>query len=463
MRTLKEIIMKKRLLILLIPMLVISCGDDFTTLGPISDRNVQNFYQSQSDFEVAMNGVLDALQSNGTFGVNYVLFMEMRADNGANGGGATGLAQSLEFLDTFADQANANEINRSWIASYQGIARANSILSRIDGADFNDNAAKDKLKGEALFVRSLLYYHLAVIFGNVPLEITEVSNPASYKPNQVSASEVFTQIATDLTTAEGLLPTSGRISSYAAAALLGRVYLQSGNPSAAVAPLQRVVASPHDLLPNYADIWGPGNEGNNEIIFEIEFINGNVGEGSSYTDMYTNMGVAGGIGGGGAPQNVTDDFINNAFEAGDARFAVNVDTADGDNVTKFNDTPGAPFDSEVNWVEIRYAEVLLNLAEALGEGLPAYDLINEVRNRAGLADISALTPGTFQEKLLRERRVELAFENKRWPDLLRFGVAKSVMSAQLGIPESQVKLLFPIPQTQIDVAPDEMSQNSEYN
>jgi len=457
--------MKKRLLLLLIPMLFVSCGDDFTALGPISDRNVQNFYQTQSDFEVAMNGALDALQSNGTFGVNYVLFMEMRADNGANGGGATGLAQSLENLDTFADLPTAGEINRSWIDSYEGISRVNTILSRIDGATFNSDAVKDQIQGEALFVRSLLYYHLTVIFGNVPLEITEVTNPASYKPNQVSSSVVFTQIATDLATAEGLLPTSGRITSYAAAALLGRVYLQAGDAASAVAPLQRVVASNlYDLVPNYADIWGPSNEGNQEILFEIDFINGNVGEGSSYTDMYTNMGLAGGIGGGGAPQNVTTDFIDNAFEAGDARFAVNVDTVGGaNNVTKFNDTPTAPFDSEVNWIEIRYAEVLLNLAEALGDSPAAYGHINDVRNRAGLADIDGTTPGTFAEKLLRERRVELAFENKRWADLLRNNLAKSVMSTHLAIPESQVKLLFPIPQAQIDVAPDDMTQNSEYN
>ncbi len=458
--------MKKRLLILLVPMLFISCGDDFTTLGPISERNVQNFYQTQTDFEVAMNGVLDGLQANGTFGVNYVLFMEMRGDNGANGGGATGLAQSLENLDTFADQADAGEIERSWIDSYRTIGAANTLLSRIDGVNFNTDAVKDQIKGEALFVRSLLYYHLAVIFGNIPLEVTEVTNPASYKPEQVGASEVFAQIVSDLTEAEGLLPSSGRISSYAAAALLGRVHLQAGNPSAAVAPLQRVVDSnQYDLVADYGNIWGPANEGNQEIIFEIEFTGGNVGEGSSYTDMYTNMGLAGGIGGGGAPQNVAQEFIDSAFEAEDSvRFAVNVDTVAGaNNVTKFNDTPGAPFDSEVNWIEIRYAEVLLNLAEALGEGAPAYGYINEVRNRVGLADISAATPGTFEDKLLQERRVELAFENKRWPDLLRFGVAKPVMSAHLGIPESQVKLLFPIPQEQIDVAPDEMTQNPEYN
>jgi hypothetical protein len=79
-----------------------------------------------------------------------------------------------------------------------------------------------------------------------------------------------------------------------------------------------------------------------------------------------------------------------------------------------------------------------------------------------LAAIDGTTPGTYDEKLLQERRVELAFENKRWPDLLRFGKAKSVMASHLGIGEGAVTLLFPIPQSQIDVAPDQMTQNSEH-
>ena len=128
--------MKKSLLILLLPLLFISCSEDFTVLGPISERNVVNYYKTQSDFEVAINGAFDALQSNGTFGVNFVLFMEMRADNTANGGGATGLAETLEDIDKFAEIPTANELNSTWIASYDGIARANTIISRIDGIEF---------------------------------------------------------------------------------------------------------------------------------------------------------------------------------------------------------------------------------------------------------------------------------------------------------------------------------------
>ncbi len=131
-------------------------------------------------------------------------------------------------------------------------------------------------------------------------------------------------------------------------------------------------------------------------------------------------------------------------------------------MAKFDGTIAGPLDGNLNWIELRYADALLMLAEAIGESPESYGYINEVRDRAGLGDISAATPGTFEEKLLDERRRELAFENKRWPDLKRFGMAKEVMSNHLGLPESRITLLYPIPQDEISVAPDQMEQNPEH-
>lgn len=456
--------MKKLILTAFIPLLFISCGDNFTDLGPLTERNVSNFYKNQTDFELAIRGSLDGLQRREVFGVNFILFMEMRADNAANGGGATGLAVSLEQLDTFTEFPDGEEIFGTYSEVYNVIASTNNIIARIDNADFNEEAVRSQIKGEALFIRALLYYHLAVIFGNVPLQLDEVTTP-DIVVNQVTASDIYAQVITDLTEAESLLPENGRITKWAAAALVGRVHLANGNPSGAEAPLRRVITSnQYSLVSDYADLWGSDNEGNSESIFEIEFVGGNIGEGSAYTDLYTPLGVGGNVGGGGAPQDVTDEVLT-MYEAGDERFNATIDTSDSEIdpwVRKFISSPTVAFDGDNNWMEIRYAEVLLNLAEALGEGLEAYDLINEVRNRAGLADISVLTPGTFEEKLLQERRVEFAFENKRWPDLKRFGTAKAVMAAHLGITEAEVTLLFPIPQGAIDVSPDDMSQNPEH-
>ena len=109
-------------------------------------------------------------------------------------------------------------------------------------------------------------------------------------------------------------------------------------------------------------------------------------------------------------------------------------------------------DSDINFVVFRYADVLLMLAEAVGESDEAYDLINEVRDRAGLDDIDATTPGTFDEKLLEERQLELAFENHRWADLKRFGVAaEKVNQAEPIISTASVRNLFYIPQREMDI------------
>jgi DNA-directed RNA polymerase specialized sigma24 family protein len=112
-----------------------------------------------------------------------------------------------------------------------------------------------------------------------------------------------------------------------------------------------------------------------------------------------------------------------------------------------------------NWYVSRYADVLLMLAEALGESTQAYVYINQVRARAGLAAISATTPSTFAKQLLDERRIEFALENHRWQDLLRFGLAKSTMAKQLAVTEAEIRLLFAIPQKEIDVSNGKLVQN----
>lgn len=468
-------VMKTRTIIFLMPVLLfISCKDNFTSLAPISQRNVENFYRTENDFNVAVTGAYSALQEDGTYGKNYVLMLSMRADNLANGGGATGLAASLEAIDQFNEIPTAGELQATWSDSYEGIARCNAILSRIDAADFGD-AAKNQIKGEALFLRSLFYYNMAVIFGNIPIQLEEVSSPNA-ELNQVPAAQIYSQIAADLETAQGLLPPSysganvGRATSGAANALLGKVYLTAGDNGSAETALRRVVDSGvYELVPDYADIWGVENENNIESVFEVQFKAGGIGEGSGFTDFFF-PGTIAGTGDGNIPQLPTEDVVN-AYEAGDERLDKSLnedyvdnagDTIDQDWVIKYESTPFSALDADNNWIVIRYADVLLMLAEAIGESVEAYDLINEVRDRAGLGDISAATPGTFEDKLLQERRVELAYENHRWPDLLRFGKAKEVVSAQLGVPESKVTLLFPIPQREIDVAPDEIVQNPEH-
>ena len=464
---------------------IFSCSDDFTSLAPHSERNVENFYKTPGDIEIAVNGIYDALQGGGTYGTTtefatggtggYWVLTEIRSDNTDQGPDVTGLSLQVAVLNRFEEDA-LNEIPQgSWIESYQGIARANAVLTRIGDVEFGARQDKDSFIGEALFLRSLFYYNLALLFGNIPMPLTETVSISA----QVPAATVFTQLITDLTDAASKLPdvhpstVGGRATKGAAQTLLARVYLTVGNNSAAETALRAIISSGvFQLVPNYEDLWGPANELNTESIFEVQFKSGLATEGSGYAQAF----AADETQVGGFPVNQrnrpTVDMIN-AYEPGDLRFEASMDTtflnptsgARQRYVRKYLSVPAGDQDGDNNWIVFRYADVLLMLAEAIGEGGEAYGLINQLRTRAGLADIEANTAGTFEDKLLQERRVELAFENHRWYDLLRFGKAQEVMQAHSAGATLDTfddpaftftgQLLYAIPQREVDLGLDQ--------
>ncbi len=444
----------KYILSLFVVATMFSCSDGFTDLSPESQRNAGVFYKTASDMEVAVNAIYNTLKSTGCYNQSYWVLQELRSDN--TFWDETGLAEEITVFDEFDDIATSDITEDAWSASYLGISRANIVLSRIDGIDM-DGTQREQLKAEALFLRSLYYYHLAVAFGNIPLVLTEtVSVDEGQDHQQVSAGTVYTQLVGDLSKAESTLPQSygsadlGRATKGAAATLLAKVQLTMGDNGGAEASLRRVLGYGYSLVSDYANLWGVDNEHNSESIFEVEFEGGFGDQGNSFTNQFHDdlaASVTGGL------RNIPERDLTEAYETGDLRFAASVEGVTVDNegwMLKYGSTNAfSEDDAPNNWVVFRYADVLLMLAEAIGEGGEAYDLINQVRARAGLADIDASTPGSFAEKLLQERRIELAFENHRWADLLRFGVADAVMSAQGKSPNG--KLLFAIPQRELDL------------
>ena len=446
--------MKSRYILFTTIVLLGSCSEDFTDLAPISQRNAGTFYQSAADMQVAVNAIYNILKADGCYDQSYWVLQELRSDNTFWDG--TGLAEEISVFDKFIDIATSNITEDSWNDSYEGIARANIVLSRIDDINM-DAAVRDQLKGESLFLRSLYYYHLAVAFGNVPLVLSETKSVSEGESHtQVSAQEVLNQIATDLGEAESRLPQSysgidlGRATKGAAATLLGKVYLTLGDRANAESTLRRVQNFGYSLVANYTDLWGVDNEHNAESIFEVEFEGGFGDQGNSFTNQF-NGTLATSVTSG--QRNIPERDLIEAFEPGDLRFAASIDSVTETNTgwpIKYGRTNAfSEDDAPNNWIVFRYADVLLMLAEAIGESEEAYALINQVRQRAGLGPIDANTAGTFTEKLLQERRVELAFENHRWADLLRFGEAERVMAAQ-GKPTNG-KLLFAIPQRELDL------------
>lgn len=432
---------------------MISCSDSFTDLAPISQRNVDNFYKTEGDMEVAVNAIYNTLKEQGTYNQSYWILQELRSDNTFWDG--TGLAEEVTVFDKFTDISTSSISEDAWNDTYLGISRANIVLGFIGGVEM-DASLKDQFIGEALFMRALYYYHLAVGFGNIPLILDIPESVAEGNDHrQVDAGTVYAQLIEDLKDAESKLPQSygsadaGRATKGAAATLLGRIYLTTGDNASAAAALNRVMGMGYELVPEFEDLWGLDNENNIESIFEVQFEGGFGNQGNAFTSQF-NGDLSGSVTSG--QRNIPERDLIDAYEANDARFAM-IDSVTMTNTgwtVKYGRTNAfTDADAPNNWVVFRYADVLLMLAEALGEGGEAYGLINEVRERADLGPIDAGTPGSFSDKLLQERRVELAFENHRWADLLRFGVAESVMSAQ-GKPTNG-KLLFAIPQRELDL------------
>lgn len=455
---------KQHNIFILVLLIFVSCSKEFTELAPISERNADNFYKTASDMEVAVNAIYGTLKSNGAFNQSYWILQELRSDNTFWDG--TGLAEEVTVFDRFNDISTSNITEDAWVSSYLGISRANIVLNRIENIDM-DASLKSRLKGEALFLRSFYYYNLAVLFGNIPLIINETTSVAEGNEHrQVSAAEVYNQIVTDLIDAEAGLPakasaTNGRATKGAAATLLAKVYLTKGEASNAETALRRVLTYGYTLVNDYSLLWGVENEYNSESIFEVDFQGGLSNQGNQFTNQFhgiLSQAVTSGH------RNIPEQDLIDAYETGDLRFAASIDgVVNGVNTgytIKFGTTNSYnDDDAPNNWPVFRYADVLLMLAEAIGESDEAYGFINQVRNRAGLAPIDATTPGTFVDKLLHERRVELAFENHRWPDLLRMNKAESVMTAQGK--NINGKFLYAIPQREIDLNSN-FFQNSGY-
>lgn len=471
------------LLVGLITTVVLSGCDSFVDKPPISNPTKEAFYTTQEDFETAINGAYDALQQEGTFSNNYWVLFEMRSDNTDQGPDVTGLARALFEINQFIERSGSEIVQQTWIDTYDGIERCNIILDQID--NLPDGSFQDRVRGEALFLRSLYYYHAAVAWGSITLktEATRGADDAADITNQTDGpGPVYDQIAGDLETAQGLLPSRysddthlGKATAGAANALLGKVYLTMGQQEDAASALQRVIDSgEYHLLSDYEDLWGPDNENNAESIFEVQYTTTS-GEGSPFTNTFSPSADLQ-TGEGLAENRPTEAMVDAYFDLDGPRFQTSMDTSYVDAqgelqlaryVTKFESDPFANFNAENNWIVLRYADVLLMMAEAIGptgttaEGRDGWDLINEVRARAGLSDVPE---DNFYERLLQERRVELAFESHRWPDLKRFeqyidGVAQDRVSEEIS-DLSGFNMLFPIPQREVDVAG--LDQNSGY-
>lgn len=468
---------KNIFLIMMVLLGLFSCEDELDIV-PITEKAATNFFSNEQEMESAIIGVYAQLQNNGLFGLDLIGVGEISAEDAfeeiaANDGGRFGQ------LDDFSTNAGNDLVADIWRESYEGIQRTNVVLNRIEAIEFESASLKTNRIGEMKFVRALLYYNLVRLYGDVPLVIEETESPFDFfGQGRTPSGEVFAQIVSDLTDAIQELPTAkapGRPTVGAAQALLADVQLTQDNFSGALANLEAVVNSgEYELMPTTAEIFGVANEGNPEILFEVQYASGfnadGSDEGSSAGSQFRPSGTTANAKGHNLP---TQAFID-SFEAGDTRLndyvAVDTEANPFYFVTKYEVSSTGADDGGTDHLIIRFADVILNYAEALnenGQTTEAIVQLNLVRTRAGLAATMASSQAVVRAAIRQERRFEFIGEGKRWFDLKRYGTAVSVMNAFFANAGANVtidenNLLLPIPQSQIDTDPDFITQNPGY-
>jgi len=465
----------------------LSCDtEEFLNPLPDSAVAVDGYFQSDADVLSGVIGIYDALQgvneetetNIGDYnrGVQFEhLLTEHRTDNTRN----QTLEGSKSDFHRYVVNANNVESEDYYASMYEVIFRANNILNFIDVADESNQA---KYTAEAKFLRAYAYFKLVRMFSDVPL-VTSVVGASDNETlfTRTPEAQIYAQIIEDLQEAINVLDNShkSRASKAAAQGILAKVYLtQSGpNYSGARQLCEAIISSGFDLEDNFHDVFY--SELNKEIIFAIQYETGNAEESQSFSAEFTSAFRQGREDG----QNIVNDNLRADFAAfGGDRTAESYTTfgtshevikylPDGSDITISPPTYGTnPKNAGNDYIALRYADVLLLHVEAIlagGQSTSDPDALmsfQKVRNRAGLTDpVSSIS----KNQLLVERRVELAFENQRWFDLLRFGVADAVLSDhadEMGYIFSSRDLLLPIPSREINLSgtPPLLTQNPGY-
>lgn len=434
-----------------------ACNDILQT-EPVTSIPGDQLVTDAATATATLNGVYDGLQGGSYYGLSAYLVGDLAADNAI----WTGTFQYLGEMQTNRMQADNAEITGYWTALYLTINRANVVINAVPTVASIPQTTKDDLTGQAYFLRALSFHNLVKGWGAVPIPTKPVDGPAEAQAyTRAPVAEVYTQILKDLDSAQTLIKqtASTRYATVTAArALRARVLFyragvtnSSADYQAALDAANTVLAGRDTLTVPYANLFDAVGTNTAEDLFRVSFT-------ATETNGISNYYLRVGRGEAAPSQNLAD-----AYSATDARRAYNIRSTgvaarplDGG---KFSARPGT---EHVH--VIRLAEVVLIKAEALARlnRLPeAVAEYNKVRIRAGLATHTLGTQVTTQQQVIDqielERRLELAFEGDRWPDLVRLGKAVAVK----GIQDRQGQVLFPIPLRDTRTSPG-LTQNPGY-
>jgi hypothetical protein len=505
---------------------VAACTKSFLDTQDVTTASEANFYKTQSDAYQALVGVYDGLQRVWSAGIALPVGAEVMSDNAFGGtGNSDGLGyQMMDEFDKLRSPSDQSLFGDSWTNYYKAIYRANLFLSRIEQVDWKDSSyLRDIYESETRFIRAYCYFDMVRLWGNIPL----VRKPTSENLPQASADSIYKLIADDLVFAATNLPatgygnqnkaTYGRVTKWAAEALLGRVFLYytgyynktdlagTVSKAQALAYLEDVISKGEfGLIDNFANLWPAASvnnyagEDNKETVFAIKYTftsnyDGNA-DGNHWKVMY---GIRGqnispyGLGWGGGTVN---EKLWNAYEAADTRRNASIISISGEGLdfqnkkdqreyTGYYNKKYAPLDQPTggvdfmigqyqDYVSIRYADVLLMAAELGSANAQKY--FDDVRKRAFGAGF--VTKTVNPANIMTERRLEFAGEGLRYWDLLRQGitVAASAIAESVTLQNggtnvtktisatkiTETKGLVQIPNTQITLSNNVLKQNA---
>lgn len=397
----------------------------------------------------ALIGAYDALQDLSYYGTDLLVLGDLSADNADHVG-------TYQFMGQVARnqlQADNSSVAGMWEAIYAGLARTNLLLARVPDVPGLADAERNQILGEAHFLRALHYHNLVKYWGAVPMPLAPVATAAEAAAfTRAPVADVYTQIVSDLDQAQQLMTNASQTrqgSLGAVRALRARVLLYKGDWAGAEAAADEVLGMGYSLAGSYPSLFTADGTDTPEDIFRVSFT----------PQEYNEMGYYY-LWDGRAEVAPTEDLYG-SYEAGDVRRDWSIEEDDGDfQGTKFPTTIGGE-DIHV----IRLAEVMLIRAEAIarqGRLGPAVAAYNPLRVRAKLAPhvfgTDVKTQAEVLDAIWHERRVELAMEGDRWPDLVRTGRAASVLGLTA---DRAFQTLYPIPASERVVSPL-LSQNPGY-
>jgi len=515
--------MKKTFLILSIFFVLFftSCKKDLNQ-SPISSATTETFYRQPSDFLQGVNAVYNSLRG---YPDRLYALSEVRSDNIYP---INDVGRDHDPINNFSPGIASNVfVEEAWSTDFNGIFKANTILDQLsrNSSYVGNDALAARLTAEARFLRAFLYFDLVRYYGRLPIIDHPVTAKEANGIGRSSVDSVYkTIIIPDLQFAISNLPSNysgafpkytsadvGRATKYAAEALLGEVYMaRSGpnygieGPGLGVNEWNLAVPLFNDIInsgqfgfnPNYANIFSYANQNpsvNKEAVFDIMYLAGQSPVlGASYpwflvpnayfNSLPNNANLSGSLGYPAVSTNFMSSYATN-----DARKPVTVHTTPFTytgtvNVApffkKYLDTTKLPtnsrFDYGINFIAIRYTDILLLKAECVLHGAPGSQttdvdaVVNQVRARASLPAISNVT----LSQLYDERRREFAAEGLRWFDLQRSGDLITIMNAFEATEDATIHkmnpvnknfIIYPVPQSQIDAAPGLYTQNPGYN